>query len=810
MSSSTLRDERRTLQKTVADSNNDLAEAATPITSNRHGFEILSTIELPAGADSLSAPVRTASLSPMQHVEILSPSTVQLPRFSSQEIEPILAPRQMLLPMNESNGQQLSSRGTISYQTSNGFFPYVPALPLARSGDADYLATFVLCVSTLTPPLLEYIVFRITYFLQNMPINSGLNFPRLSEVTRKHIPQTRQRPPQDGDGRVRGIVNFGQTCFLNSVMQSLASLEPFVAYLEYVVEKEKKDTLQSYFSEPTTGDDLPDSRVSEGVLSLLLAVNGVVHTESIDPREILVSVGQQHSQFKSKSGGSSRHHIGNEQQDAEEFLQALVGMIVGDAKLDGESSVVPSAFAGFCNSDCEQDDILTVLSRERSPHIVRSDADSYIPSLLVGGKRDGVDKQPPSQVAAKDSRPITSAKERIQSVSPVNNFQGQREEKKQEDFEMCVPEVRSEGSDVHARSLTPGKTTSTPLICDLDSRERRELSTAMHIMMTTISSITPSPFCGWLGSTLQCRICKHIRPIQNAAFFDIPVVPTTVLASSGRRSYAGTPQKPESAPSPPCRLEECLERFTNVERVQDVECRCCTLRNLIEKLEEDVDFLRGAVEALHAKSKRNEHNKEDEQGFYLRDELERTERRLNDARQINPDDDARVDAFLLSDPSDSLEGISESQETKMERVDALKCLLLTRLPSILCIHVQRRYYDPHYNRLSKTAQHVIFPEVLDAGPYCAYGGRVSPTFQWAGTSPRQKFTSNTNSTPSPIHYRLMSAIEHQGGAFSGHYVCYRRSQMTGRWLFISDDSIKEVDWQKVCQCQAYMLFYEAM
>ena len=36
-------------------------------------------------------------------------------------------------------------------------------------------------------------------------------------------------------GRVRGLPNHGQTCFLNSVLHALASLTPFVAYLVWIV-----------------------------------------------------------------------------------------------------------------------------------------------------------------------------------------------------------------------------------------------------------------------------------------------------------------------------------------------------------------------------------------------------------------------------------------------------------------------------------------------------------------------------------------------------------------------------------------------
>jgi ubiquitin C-terminal hydrolase len=111
--------------------------------------------------------------------------------------------------------------------------------------------------------------------------------------------------------------------------------------------------------------------------------------------------------------------------------------------------------------------------------------------------------------------------------------------------------------------------------------------------------------------------------------------------------------------------------------------------------------------------------------------------------------------------------------------------------------------------MSKTAQHVIFPEYLNVGPYCAYGGSLTADAQWAGTSPTSSSWSGRD-TLRPINYRLMSVIEHRGGAFAGHYVAYRREAATDRWLYISDDTVRPIDWHIVRNCQAYMLFYEAM
>ena len=55
------------------------------------------------------------------------------------------------------------------------------------------------------------------------------------------------------------------------------------------------------------------------------------------------------------------------------------------------------------------------------------------------------------------------------------------------------------------------------------------------------------------------------------------------------------------------------------------------------------------------------------------------------------------------------------------RGDAIRASLLMRPPEVLCVHIQRRHYDPSLRRITKVTRHVRFGERLDLGPYCAYG-----------------------------------------------------------------------------------------
>jgi ubiquitin C-terminal hydrolase len=379
-----------------------------------------------------------------------------------------------------------------------------------------------------------------------------------------------------------------------------------------------------------------------------------------------------------------------------------------------------------------------------------------------------------------------------------------------------------------------------------------------RLMRSTMSPITPSPLSGWLGSTLRCSKCKHVRPIQNAPFLDIPLVPTS-LPNYLSRAYQNSTTKPSSPNSshlPSCSLETCLGNFTSVESVHDVECRSCTILEEIDRLEEEAMMLKGAVETTERRilnktkgSKTNNSKGPDtrelesfEETKCLREDLSKVEKRLLELKVEDPDQDDDTDSSPEDIGDEFFFGaIDPRDKAPMQRCEARKCLLLTRTPSVLCCHIQRRYYDPFTGRMEKCVQFVEFPQFLDLSPYCAYGPKaltpwvagslpnantnanITPTnlpkYQPSVSASQQALSqtfysakshgSNNNGSNENIAYRLQSVIEHRGNAFGGHYVSYRRDH-TGSWFCISDSLVTPVSWRQVQTCQAYMLFYEAI
>ncbi|KAG7339752.1 ubiquitin carboxyl-terminal hydrolase [Nitzschia inconspicua] len=807
----------------------------------------------------------------------------------------------------------------------------------------------------------------------------------LSQRRRKLRWQQHGRP-----AHISGLPNQGQSCFLNSVLQSLASLPTFLAYLDGIVQCQKKlqmagivvtrcnnnddatttassrhdvqndddylfsqqlldllDGINNLEEEMTNhtkndssnddDDDDDDTMVEKKKMMMkkkkkknghLTAYNnndrnGVVRPRKLlNPKPLLKRIGQTSKQFQVTSS--------SEQQDAQELLSALLGVIQSEAKLDllsdqrlfMDSSNTDNQ-SGGCTSDYEildglgldYDDSMMTLAmanvkedEQISCHTLHK---ASTDKLGVGGKNNhsGLSSKQDNSNALLSLSGFLSMVESDQQQNQSEDGNGECQclddisTVTVQHEPSCTPKGRQPHRPPNEQTLcstpttTPTTTTSTPTTtCKKSnghvphrssSTNRNQFASTMGTVWnrnTTISTMTPSPFSGWLGSTVQCTKCGHVRPIQNAPFLDVPLVPTSVPSYIGNAYHSPTPTlAPNSSSIPPCTLEECLAEFTSVERVQGVECRFCTIQREIENLEEESMMLRGAVETMEKKrllqqqqqqqqqqqkqqKRRNDNTasttttttttttREDihlpvDETKALRDDLSKVERTLSHLRICDPDADdiSAAGVPLLSSSIDDDDFFwnwnDEEQEqyqppppptttisaaaaavTVMERCVARKCLLMTRLPSILCCHIQRRYFDPYSGKMEKCVQHVEFPHTLDVSPYCAYGPRANTL--WAagsftnGTAGRDHNDNNCSHSqsrmngPNPfeegrILYQLESVIEHRGNANGGHYVAYRRDTV-GRWYMISDTTVHCVSWQDVRCSQAYLLFYEAM
>jgi ubiquitin C-terminal hydrolase len=798
----------------------------------------------------------------------------QTPRFSSPDEEPIIVQRSSRLsPMNAPSSKHAASKETINNKQSRIITQRRHVLDwnillemlseFVRSGwSLEVVRDTLRQLLSLNGPLFQNTLLALGAGNHNLlfasppsSIASPSSFT-LSERRKRRFKQ--QGLPK----HIQGLPNQGQTCFMNSVLQSLASLSPFLAYLDGIVQcqEEMKEAGIAMTADPL---DLTSGKTSfcRRLLDLLDDVNtleeevddDIVNEEqddktrvrqrrwrrqrkSLNPKPLLQMIGERSEQFKSKPFALM------EQQDAQELLSALLESVVEDAHLDG---LLDRRFLHDTTSNRESTMSAVQQDLARSNLSTEADEDNLMTSALANSFLQEEEAHRDRVLAADLGSSSTGlAMEEANSVLSLSGFLLQMESEQHRNAArnhghsmdtlcavkppLCIQQEKQfqeEKKQDHGDDAELVSAVSTPKNEILfHTFSRPEMRTSLNGLRHTISAITPSPLAGWLGSTVQCVKCQRVRPIQNAPFSDIPLVPTSVPSYIARAYHSPSQSAaPNSRSLPPCSLDECLSEFTSVEAVKDVECRFCTIQREREQLEEEAMMLRGAIETMEKRLEKKSVSNglgarsaaSSNQTKYLLDDLRKVEGRLLHLDTMDPEEDDVLG--LLGDQFSGHEqffDLADKPNAAIERCVARKCLLLTRTPSVLCCHIQRRYYDPFTNRMEKCLQHVDFPEVLDISPYCAYGPRANTPWAAGSSTSATNEPRHCSSTNLPSHrdrmlYRLQSVIEHRGNAYGGHYICYRRNQ-PGQWHLISDEAIHPVSWLDVRSSQAYLLFYQAL
>lgn len=291
------------------------------------------------------------------------------------------------------------------------------------------------------------------------------------------------------------------------------------------------------------------------------------------------------------------------------------------------------------------------------------------------------------------------------------------------------------------------------------------------------------PLDGWLGSTIKCNSCQHISPIRSSPFVALSLSMATSNSPGALENF----------------LASEYGGFASAERVSDVLCLSCAIQKKMTELEDEELILKGAISSIQ-KRKIVDGTQQQQPGKQIDQDIigliKETELlRIAVAHLKSLDPDADEDLGHSNNSMDYFQLIKSSSKLNPIRGDAWKATLLMRPPKILCIHAQRRHFDFRSGQMVKITRHLNFSEVMDLSDFYA--------FEQQQQFERRRVGCN-------LLYRLMSVIEHQGGAFGGHYQTYRRSNWNegnNSWVLVSDQSVSPRSWNDVRNCQAYMLFY---
>ena len=263
-------------------------------------------------------------------------------------------------------------------------------------------------------------------------------------------------------------------------------------------------------------------------------------------------------------------------------------------------------------------------------------------------------------------------------------------------------------------------------------------------------------------------------------------------------------------------LDECLDEYTKLEEITDVECAKCTLLRAEKQL-------RAMLPQPPTSGQVEETASVDSTVLALPPELRaQAFKRLAAIRTALDEDD-------FEDKT-----ISEKCEIgKKARVSSTKTrqAVIARAPQSLIVHVNRSVFDEMTGAQRKNYAQVRWPGELDLGAWMLRGeGREG------GNGP--SLLAVDGDEISKARYRIKAVVTHYGRHENGHYICYRRhpvhireaiaeegedtpdevqaenvpqKQLEERWWRLSDEDVSSVSEDEVLgQGGVFMLFYEGI
>jgi ubiquitin C-terminal hydrolase len=365
-----------------------------------------------------------------------------------------------------------------------------------------------------------------------------------------------------------------------------------------------------------------------------------------------------------------------------------------------------------------------------------------------------------------------------------------------------------------------------------------------------------NPFEGWYERQLECMSCRNKKVVRHEPFMEITLSAQPSLSSSSsglRKGVLGDAnvttnlkggQKLDTASSLSVKsmlsekvngvglrrdlsslsdntmsLYDCLDDYFNEEVVEGVECPACSQTETASKLQQK--------QSVYMRSKNVSLGKTEEQCLQCTQKAVAAAqvRGKKDALVLDLDPEAQ-DVLCRSAALGALNSEAGNNLTPMSflsfnqylihrvRPAAKKWTRLSRLPKLLCFHLNRRCFDELNPRMRKVNTHIHFPIELDMSRYMTSNrdnGSQSLSSSLLGLP--SKIASASANLGVQFLFTLRAVIVHHGSADSGHYSTYGRVEggmeaaHKRNWMYFSDDRTCPVSEDEVMKSQAYMLFY---
>lgn len=265
-------------------------------------------------------------------------------------------------------------------------------------------------------------------------------------------------------------------------------------------------------------------------------------------------------------------------------------------------------------------------------------------------------------------------------------------------------------------------------------------------------------------------------------------------------------------------VSQCLDDYTKLESISEVECTKCTLLHAEQKL---TQMLPKSSSSLSSESTTDP---ELSQMLQLPVELRaQAYERLQAIQRALAEDD-------FADKT-----VNETcQISKKARVSTTKTrqAVIGRAPQSLVVHVNRSVFDEMTGAQRKNYANVRFPLALDLNPWML-SERADEVVEHSRRPESMLSDDAANEAASSrLLYRLKAVVTHYGRHENGHYICYRQHPVRAsiesnadtavmeeaeqkdcdsnlKWWRLSDEDVSPVSEQDVlAQGGVFMLFYE--
>lgn len=451
---------------------------------------------------------------------------------------------------------------------------------------------------------------------------------------------------------------------------------------------------------------------------------------------------------------------------------------MGAAKVKPKSDAPPGL--GNWDNSCYQNSVLQGLSA----------VDSLKPYLSAFSSHDSLPKDSTSSALQQIVQKLNNATHNgshIWTPAKLKSMSSWQQQDAQEYYSKIVDDLEKEASKVFgAAAVKPG----------LEGADKKKGDLAAQMAAPPFSI----PLEGLLAQRVACTRCGFSEGLSM-----IPFNCLTVPLGSGYEYD----------------LSECLDEYTHIEDISEVECAKCTLL----KAKTDLNKM-----LLPPMPNEDSPSSEEKKAPQLPPELrEKIAERLGAVTKALDSDD--YSDKTLKD---------ECQISKKARVSSTKTrqAVVGRAPRSLVVHVNRSVFDEMTGAQKKNYAAVRYPQVLDLGKWML--GSKESTDQ--ARSAADKAISDASqsmlvnrSAQDQCLYRLKAVITHYGRHENGHYIAYRQHPPAAfaaegennseeapepedsllvddgklPWWRLSDEDVSAVPDEDVLrQGGVFMLFYE--